>query len=183
MNALGGCLTGGRCFSGCTVNFLYGRCDTNVTEWVVCAPALRLKVLCPSRRHSSSASSVQGTGGIKVNPTKFLLFGGWEPGLTLESCFCKNTASQSVDATRLVQTCRQLREPVGTRKRTEAGVGTGEEEGLRKNTGGESVCEEKTVQRPSDLSDVPNQTVILSNDDISLITRALGYGCTVCIWQ
>lgn len=36
--------------------------------------------------------------------------------------------------------------------------------------GGESVCEMKNVQRPSDLSDVPNQAAILSSDDISLIT-------------
>lgn len=59
---------------------------------------------------------------------------------------------------------------------------TGEEEGLRKKLGGESVCEMKNVQRHSDLSDVPSRTVILSSDEISSITLRLEYGRTICIW-
>lgn len=33
------------------------------------------------------------------------------------------------------------------------------------------------VQRPSDLSNVPNQTIILSSDEIALITCVPRYGC------
>lgn len=41
----------------------------------------------------------------------------------------------------------------------------------------------KNVQRPSDLSDVPERTVTLSSDEIRSITFMLEYGCTVCIWH
>lgn len=60
---------------------------------------------------------------------------------------------------------------------------TGEEEGLRNGAGRVCVCEMKNVQRPSDLSDVPERTVTLSSDEIRSITFMLEYGCTVCIWH
>lgn len=44
---------------------------------------------------------------------------------------------------------------------------SGEEEGLRKKLGGESVCEMKSVKRHSDLSEGPNRALVLSNDEIS----------------
>lgn len=59
---------------------------------------------------------------------------------------------------------------------------TGEEEGLRKKLGGESMCEMKNVQRHSNLSNVSSGTVTLRGDEISSMTLILGYGCTVCIW-
>lgn len=38
------------------------------------------------------------------------------------------------------------------------------------------MCEMKNVQRHSDLSDVPNRTVILSSDEILSLTLILEYG-------
>lgn len=85
---------------------------------------------------------MQGTGGIKINPVKFLLLGGsgtrLDLGVRLLQEHRKKVSQWML--TRLVRKCRQLSEPDETRKGAEAGVVTGEEEGLRKNTGwGECV--------------------------------------------
>lgn len=59
---------------------------------------------------------------------------------------------------------------------------TREEEGLRKQASGEIVSEMKNMQRLSELCGVPNKTVILNNDKISLVK--LGPKLTIiCIWQ
>lgn len=79
--------------------------------------------------------------------------------------------------------CKSARSWVSETRKGQTPVVTGEEEGLRKKLGGESVCELKSVQRLSDLSDVPSGTVILSSDEISSVTLTLEYGCTVCIWR
>lgn len=46
---------------------------------------------------------------------------------------------------------------------------TREEEGLRKQASGEIVSEMKNMQRLSELCGVPNKTVSLNNDKISLV--------------
>lgn len=75
----------------------------------------------------------------------------------------------------------QLGERDETRKRTDL---SGYKRGRRlEKRSGESVCETKNVQRPSDLSDVPKRTVTLSSDGISSMAFILEYGCTICTWQ